>query len=109
MAAAIEFSKVRKVYAGHVALAGVSLSVPDSQFVAPVGASGSGKTTLLKTANRLIAPDAGSVLTAGEDASRRPAAELRGRRLLARRWCLDWRSACRWRWPPVAARGCGGR
>lgn len=64
---AIELSGVEKRYGGHAALAGVSLTVAQGEFLALVGGSGSGKTTLLKTINRLTAPDAGSVRVFGEE------------------------------------------
>ncbi|MDP2260312.1 MAG: ATP-binding cassette domain-containing protein [Caulobacter sp.] len=63
----IEIAGVEKRYGDHVALAGVTLSIPAGQFVALVGASGSGKTTLLKTLNRLITPDAGGIRIGGGD------------------------------------------
>jgi osmoprotectant transport system ATP-binding protein len=64
----IELQSVEKRYGGVVALAGVDLGISAGEFTALVGASGSGKTTLLKTINRLVAPDAGVVRVAGEDA-----------------------------------------
>jgi osmoprotectant transport system ATP-binding protein len=76
---AIVLSGVTKRYAGHAALAGVDLTIPAGQFVALVGPSGSGKTTLLKTINRLVAPDAGAVRVAGEDAGAIPDFVLRRR------------------------------
>ena len=76
---AIELIGIEKRYAGHEALARVSLEIPAGQFVALVGASGSGKTTLLKTINRLIVPDAGQVRVAGEDTTGVPAHQLRRR------------------------------
>lgn len=45
----------------------VSLSVTAGEFLAVVGGSGSGKTTLLRLANRLIAPDSGTVRVHGND------------------------------------------
>lgn len=45
----------------------VSLSLPAGEFLAVVGGSGSGKTTLLRLANRLIAPDSGTVRVQGKD------------------------------------------
>jgi osmoprotectant transport system ATP-binding protein len=66
-APAIELTSVAKHYAGHAALAGVSLSVEKGAFTALVGGSGSGKTTLLKTINRLVIPDAGTVRVLGQD------------------------------------------
>ncbi|MGL4260551.1 MAG: ATP-binding cassette domain-containing protein [Afipia sp.] len=45
----------------------VSLDVATGEFLAVVGGSGSGKTTLLRLANRLIAPDSGTVRIQGDD------------------------------------------
>jgi osmoprotectant transport system ATP-binding protein len=45
----------------------VSLDVGAGEFLAVVGGSGSGKTTLLRLANRLIAPDSGTVRVQGND------------------------------------------
>ena len=45
----------------------VSLDVAAGEFLAVVGGSGSGKTTLLRLANRLIAPDSGTVRVEGSD------------------------------------------
>lgn len=45
----------------------VSLDVATGEFLAVVGGSGSGKTTLLRLANRLIAPDSGTVRIHGDD------------------------------------------
>jgi osmoprotectant transport system ATP-binding protein len=66
---AIQLTDIVKRYGAHLALDRVSLSIPQGQFVALVGASGSGKTTLLKTINRLVAPDAGQIAVGGEDVS----------------------------------------
>lgn len=49
------------------AIDGVSLDVTAGEFLAVVGGSGSGKTTLLRLANRLIAPDSGTVRVHGDD------------------------------------------
>ncbi len=49
------------------AVDGVSLNVTAGEFLAVVGGSGSGKTTLLRLANRLIAPDSGTVRVHGDD------------------------------------------
>ena len=51
---AISFERVAKAYAGQQrALRGISLAVPEREFLAIVGPSGSGKTTLLRLINRL--------------------------------------------------------
>src|SRR4026209_2813914 len=44
-----------------------SLTVETGDVLALVGRSGAGKTTLLKLVNRLLLPDAGSVLVGGGD------------------------------------------
>lgn len=70
-----------KSFSGGASLAvcSVNLSVPAGAFVAIVGGSGSGKTTTLKTINRLIEPDHGEILIAGEPVSAVPAHLLRRR------------------------------
>ena len=52
------------------ALDGVSLDIPDGQFVAVIGASGSGKSTLMNMLGGLDSPDSGTVEIAGQDISR---------------------------------------
>lgn len=66
---AIAYDNVGKSFEqGRVkAIDGISLDVPDGQFLAIVGGSGSGKTTLLRLANRLIDPDSGTVRIQGND------------------------------------------
>ena len=73
----LEFCDVRKEYGGTLAVSGVTLAIPQGQFVALVGASGSGKSTLLKTVNRLVEPSGGSVRFDGEGVENRPLAALR--------------------------------
>ena len=68
-APAVAFDHVRKSFdGGHVrALDDVSLDVTTGEFLAIVGGSGSGKTTLLRLANRLTAPDSGTIRIQGHD------------------------------------------
>ena len=76
---ALEFRGVRKSYGALEAVQGVSLGIPQGQFVALVGASGSGKATLLKTVNRLSDASAGEVLFGGTSVSALALAALRRR------------------------------
>jgi len=50
---------------GPAAVDGVSLSIPDGEFVLLAGANGSGKTTLVRHFNGLLEPDSGEVLVDG--------------------------------------------
>src|SRR5689334_5354790 len=76
---AISFERVAKVYEGHHALAGVSLAIPEREFVAIVGPSGSGKTTLLRLINRLAEASEGTVRVEGEDVQAADPVALRRR------------------------------
>jgi biotin transport system ATP-binding protein len=51
--------------AGVTAVDGVTLSVPDGEFLVLAGANGSGKTTLVRTFNGLVTPDSGTVAVNG--------------------------------------------
>ncbi|MCT2559962.1 ATP-binding cassette domain-containing protein [Tsuneonella sp. YG55] len=75
----ISYENVTRRFGALAAVDRVSLAVPAGQFVALVGASGSGKSTLLGMANRLVEPDEGRVLVAGEDVRGQPVAALRRR------------------------------
>ncbi len=57
-------------YDGVPAVDGVSVTIPDGEWVVVAGPNGSGKTTLVRHFNALLAPDEGAVLVDG-----RPAAE----------------------------------
>ncbi len=67
----IEVANVTKRFGDFAALKEVSLRVNAGELVALLGPSGSGKTTLLRVIAGLEAPDAGSVLFEGEDATTR--------------------------------------
>ena len=61
------------------ALDDVSIHVAEGECVALVGESGSGKTTLLRCFNRLVEPDAGTVVVDGTDVKRVDPVALRRR------------------------------
>lgn len=67
----IELKNVTRTYTSGGksidAVADVSLSIMDGEFVAVVGHSGSGKTTLVSLMGGLTRPTAGSVLIGGRD------------------------------------------
>jgi putative ABC transport system ATP-binding protein len=58
------------------ALAGVSLIMPDNQFIAFVGPSGSGKSTLLHLIGGLDTPTSGSIIVDGRNLSQATDKEL---------------------------------
>ncbi|HXE81316.1 MAG TPA: ABC transporter ATP-binding protein [Vicinamibacterales bacterium] len=71
MMAAVDVQQVRKVYRKDaeeiVVLDGLSLQVPEGEFVALMGPSGSGKTTLLNLIAGIDRPTSGRVVVAGTD------------------------------------------
>jgi osmoprotectant transport system ATP-binding protein len=73
----LETREAVKRYGDVVALDGVSLRVEAGECIALVGESGSGKTTLLRCFNRMVEPDAGTVLVDGHDVAGRDPIELR--------------------------------
>lgn len=81
----IAFDHVGKSFDGGraappvLAVNDVSLRVHAGELLAIVGTSGSGKTTLLRLANRLIAPDSGTISIDGADINSTDPIELRRR------------------------------
>ncbi len=64
----ITLDRVTKRYgADTVAVAELSLTVPDGELCVLVGPSGCGKTTTLRMINRLIEPSGGRILIDGTD------------------------------------------
>ncbi len=76
---AIELKSASKHYGSSVAVADVSLDLPEGQTVALVGHNGAGKTTLMKLMLGLIRPTRGSVAVLGDNPS---AGQFAGRRQL---------------------------
>ncbi len=74
MTGIVEISQVWKTYRmGEEdvhALRGVSVSIPEGQYIAIMGASGSGKSTLLNLLGCLDRPTSGTYHLGGEDVSR---------------------------------------
>ncbi|GAB6906533.1 conserved hypothetical protein [Desulfosarcina cetonica] len=54
-------------YNSHPVLDGVTFSLEKGQLLAILGVNGAGKSTLLKCLNRILRPQAGTILLAGED------------------------------------------
>jgi putrescine transport system ATP-binding protein len=65
--AVIRIDGVAKAFAGHTALAGVSLSIMAGEFFSLLGPSGCGKTTLLRLLAGFEAADAGGISIGGAD------------------------------------------
>mgnify|MGYP003308707137 FL=1 len=67
----VQVENVRKIYKRDtqniVVLNGISLEVPDGEFVALMGPSGSGKTTLLNLIAGIDKPTSGSVQVGGTE------------------------------------------
>jgi len=62
----LEVENVIKQYAGHRALDGVSLTVPENSVYGLLGPNGAGKTTLIRIINCITAPDSGEVRLNGK-------------------------------------------
>lgn len=62
----LEVRNVVKQYAGHRALDGVSLEVPENSVYGLLGPNGAGKTTLIRIINCITAPDSGEVILNGK-------------------------------------------
>jgi ABC-2 type transport system ATP-binding protein len=64
-APAVEFDRVVKRYATHVAVRELSLSIPAGTVFGLLGPNGAGKTTAIRMLLNIIAPDAGSIRVFG--------------------------------------------
>jgi len=76
----VRFEDVECRYAnGVTAVGALSLSVHPGEVIVLVGRSGAGKSTILKLVNRMILPQAGSVLVEGRDTRDWDSIQLRRR------------------------------
>ena len=74
----LELSNVTKYYHGTApALADVSFSVAEGEFVAVIGPSGAGKSTFMRCINRMIEPTSGDISFDGVIASKLRKSDLR--------------------------------
>lgn len=67
---AVTLRDVTKTYGAHVAVDGVSLSVPEGSIYGFIGPNGSGKTTTLRMILRIIEPDRGEIVVLGRGGAR---------------------------------------
>jgi sulfate transport system ATP-binding protein len=71
----ITIDNVARRFGNFPALNGVSIDLPEGEFVALLGPSGSGKTTLLRIIAGLEHADTGQISFGGEDVTNRPVQE----------------------------------
>ena len=69
----IEINHLRKTYGSAVAVADLSVKVPQGRMLALLGPSGCGKTTTLRMVAGFIEPTSGSIRAGGSDITRIPA------------------------------------
>jgi len=69
--AALKIEGLRKSFGTNLVLKGIDLSVGEHEVTCLIGASGSGKSTLLRCLNLLEPVDAGRIVVAGEEITRR--------------------------------------
>ncbi|MBX6321919.1 MAG: ABC transporter ATP-binding protein, partial [Rhodospirillaceae bacterium] len=70
--ATIRLDRLRKAFAGHVAVDGLDLEVRDGEFLVLLGPSGCGKTTTLNCIAGLEQPSAGRILFDDRDVTAEP-------------------------------------
>lgn len=62
----LEVLNVRKAYAAHVALDGVSLAIPEGSIFGLLGPNGAGKTSLIRIITQITGADEGEIRFRGE-------------------------------------------
>src|SRR5581483_6106165 len=70
--ARLELEQLSKRYGDHAAVAGVTLDVPDGEFLVLLGPSGCGKTTTLRMIAGFIEPSGGAARIGGVDVTYLP-------------------------------------
>jgi len=73
--AEVILNNISKSYGDQVALADVSLTIPDGSFVVLLGPTGAGKTTTLRMVSGLDRPDAGGISIGGQSVMNRTPAQ----------------------------------
>src|SRR5262245_5280868 len=68
----LDIRKLRKSFAGFVAVGGVNLTVETGQITAVIGPNGAGKSTLFNLITGHMRPDSGQVLLDGYDITGAP-------------------------------------
>src|ERR1043166_6873293 len=70
--ARLQLSNLSKRYGDHAAVAGVTLDVPDGDFLVLLGPSGGGKTTTLRMIAGFVEPSGGAAMIGGTDVTHLP-------------------------------------
>ena len=71
-----EANNILKQYAGHKALDGVSIQVPEGSIYGLLGPNGAGKTTFIRIINQITAPDSGNITFNGEPLQQKHIAQI---------------------------------
>ena len=71
-----EANNIHKQYAGHKALDGVSIQVPEGSIYGLLGPNGAGKTTFIRIINQITAPDSGNITFNGEALQQKHIAQI---------------------------------
>lgn len=72
----LKTENVTKQYRKHLALDGLSVSVPQQSIYGLLGPNGAGKTTLLRIINQITAPDKGTIEIDGHRITRKDLADI---------------------------------
>ena len=72
----LEAINVRKAYAAHIALDGVSLSIPEGSIFGLLGPNGAGKTSLIRIITQITGADEGEIRFRGERLNPNHAAQI---------------------------------